>query len=216
MRILVVEDDPLLCRSLVSTLRDESFAVDCANDGEEGLYKAKEDVYDAIVLDVMLPIYDGWEVLDQLRPDIKTPVLMLTARDTIPDKVKGLNKGADDYLTKPFDPDELIARLNAIMRRSSGMVHPIIEIGNLTVDTATKQIRLDGQPVQITAREYVLMEYLASNRGTVISRSQLYERLFDENDDTLSNLLDVHVSNLRKKLGPTVIATRRGHGYVIE
>lgn len=215
MRILVVEDDPLLCRSLVATLRDENFAVDAAHDGEEGLYLAREDVYDAIVLDIMMPVLDGWEVLDKLRPEITAPVLMLTARDTVPDKIKGLNKGADDYLTKPFDSDELIARIRALIRRRTGIVHPVIKIDNLTIDTSARQVTLEDRVVALTAREYSLIEYLAVNRGRVISRSILYERLFDEDDNTLSNLLDVHVSNVRKKLGIGVIQTRRGHGYVI-
>ncbi len=215
MRVLVVEDDPLLCRSLVATLRDEDYAVDSAQDGEEGLYLAREDIYDAIVLDIMMPVMDGWEVMDKLRPEIKTPVLMLTARDTVPDKIKGLNKGADDYLTKPFDSDELIARLNALIRRRAGIVHPVIQIDDLTVDTSMKHVKLDARVVPLTPREYSLIEYLAVNRGTVISRSLLYDRLFDEHDNTLSNLLDVHVSNIRKKLGSGVIQTRRGHGYVI-
>ncbi len=215
MRVLVVEDDPLLCRSLVATLQDEDFAVDAAQDGEEGLYMAREDVYDAIVLDIMMPVMNGWEVIDKLRPEIKTPVLMLTARDTVPDKIKGLNKGADDYLTKPFDSDELIARLNALIRRRAGIVHPVIQIDDLMVDTSMRQVKLDTRVVALTPREYSLIEYLAVNRGTVISRSLLYERLFDEDDNTLSNLLDVHVSNIRKKLGTGVIQTRRGHGYLI-
>lgn len=215
MRILVIEDDPLLCRSLVATLRDENFAVDFAKDGEEGLYKARDDVYDAIILDVMMPVLDGWQVLDRLRPQIGTPVLMLTARDTVSDKILGLNKGADDYLTKPFDSDELIARLNALIRRRSGVVHPIIKIDDLVIDTSLKRVEVNDRVITLTAREYSLVEYLAMNRGTVISRTLLYERLFDETDDTFSNLLDVHVSNIRKKLGPGFITTRRGQGYVI-
>jgi two-component system, OmpR family, response regulator len=215
MRVLVIEDDFLLRRTLVATLRDEHFAVDCANDGEEGLCKAREGIYDAIILDVMMPILDGWQVLDRLRPAITTPVLMLTARDTVPDRIKGLNRGADDYLIKPFDSDELLARLNALMRRASGLGHPIIEIGGLCIDTARREVMLEGAIVALTAREYRLIEYLALHRGTVLSRTQLYERLFDENDDTLSNLLDVHVHNVRRKLGPGFIETRRGHGYLI-
>jgi two-component system OmpR family response regulator len=215
MRILVIEDDPLLSRSLAATLRDENFAVDCALDGEEGLYRAKEAIYDAIILDIMLPLLDGWQILDQLRPAIETPILMLTARDTVPDRIRGLNKGADDYLTKPFDSEELVARLRALIRRSTGHVHPVIELGALSIDTANKEVRIGGTAVALTAREYNLIEYLALNRGTVLSRSLLYERLFDEDDNTLSNLLDVHVSNLRKKLGSDVIHTKRGHGYLI-
>lgn len=215
MRVLVIEDDLLICRSLVATLRDEQFAVDSAHDGEEGLSKAREGVYDAIVLDVMMPVLDGWQVLDHLRPAITTPVLMLTARDTVPDRIKGLNKGADDYLIKPFDADELVARLVALIRRSAGITHSVIEIGDLRIDTARREVALAGVGVALTAREYRLIEYLAIHHGTVVSRTRLYERLFDENDDTLSNLLDVHVSNLRKKLGSGVLQTRRGHGYFI-
>lgn len=145
MRILIVEDDPLLNRSLAATLRDEHYAVDTAMDGEEGLIKAREDIYDAIVLDVMMPILDGWQVLEQLRPEIKTPILMLTARDTIPDRIRGLNKGADDYLIKPFDSDELVARLNALIRRSSGLSHSEIQIEYLLLDTSLRRVKLNGE-----------------------------------------------------------------------
>ncbi|NJM55052.1 MAG: response regulator transcription factor [Verrucomicrobiae bacterium] len=215
MRILVIEDDSLLCRSLVATLRDENFAVDFARDGEEGITKAREGIYDVVILDIMMPVIDGWMVLDRLRPQVKTPILILTALDTVPDRIKGLNKGADDYLIKPFDTDELLARINALIRRALGLSHPVIEIGNLKIDTALRAVTVEGRTAGLTAREYGLVEYLALNRGTVISRAHLYERLFDENGDTLSNLLDVHVSNIRKKLGSAFIQTRRGHGYLI-
>lgn len=215
MRILVIEDDPHLLRSLVATLREENYAVDTAEDGEDGLFKARSGDYDAIVLDVMLPRLNGWDVLAALRPAHKTPVLMLTARDTIRDRVKGLDTGADDYLTKPFDVDELLARLRAIIRRAAGQTRSVLEIGTLTLDTAAKVVRNAGEEVALTAREYALLEYLALHRGDVVSRTTLYEHLFDEEDSTLSNLLDVHVSNLRKKLGADVITTRRGHGYSI-
>jgi two-component system OmpR family response regulator len=215
MRILVVEDDPLLLRSLAASLREENFAVDTAADGEEGLFKARETAYDAIVLDVMLPKLDGWGVLAGLRPVRPTPVLMLTARDAVPDRVRGLNLGADDYLTKPFDLDELLARLRALIRRSAGQPQPLLRIGDLVLDTASRRATLAGAEVPLTAREYALLEYLALHRGQVVSRTELYEHLFDENDRTLSNLLDVHVSNLRKKLGREIITTRRGHGYAI-
>lgn len=216
MRVLVIEDDPLLQRSLAASLREENFAVDTADDGEEGLFKARETNYDVIVLDVMLPKLDGWSVLAGLRPIRRTPVLMLTARDTVPDRIKGLDLGADDYLTKPFDLDELLARLRALIRRTSGQTQSVVIIGDLTLDTAARRATLAGDEVVLTAREYALLEYLALHRGQVVSRTELYEHLFDENDSTLSNLLDVHVSNLRKKLGRDLITTRRGHGYAIE
>lgn len=216
MKILVIEDDPLLSRSLAATLREENYAVDTAADGKEGLFKAKEGSYDAIVLDVMLPYLDGWQILEALRPQDRTPVLMLTARDTVPDRVMGLDLGADDYLTKPFDIDELLARLRALIRRSAGQVQSVLQIGVMEIDTASRRVAMNGREIALTAREYGLLEYLALHRGEVVSRTELYEHLFDEDDNTLSNLLDVHVSNLRKKLGADIITTRRGHGYCIE
>lgn len=216
MKILVVEDDPVLLRSLAATLREEHYAVDTASDGEDGLFKAREGAYDAIVLDVMLPKLDGWGVLAGLRPACRTPVLMLTARDAVTDRIKGLNHGADDYLTKPFDIDELLARLRALIRRTAGQTQSLLQIGSLLLDTAARRTTLDGVEVALTAREYTLLEYLAHHRGAVVSRTTLYEHLFDEHDSSLSNLLDVHVSNLRKKLGHEFITTRRGHGYCIE
>lgn len=215
MRVLVIEDDPLLLQSLAASLREELFAVDTAADGEEGLFKARETAYDAIVLDVLLPRLDGWGVLAGLRPARRTPVLMLTARDAVPYRVKGLNLGADDYLTKPFDLDELLARLRALIRRTSGQTQAILRIGDLALDTAARRVELAGVEIVLTAREYGLLEYLALHRGEVVTRTALYEHLFDENDSSLSNLLDVHVSNLRKKLGRDLILTRRGHGYRI-
>lgn len=216
MRVLLIEDDPLLLRSLAAALREEQFAVDTATDGEEGLFKGRETAYDAIILDVMLPKLDGWGVLAGLRPSRRTPVLMLTARDAVPDLVRGLDLGADDYLTKPFDLDELLARLRALIRRSTGQTQSQLQLGHLVLDTAARRVTHGGEEIVLTAREYALLEYLALHRGQIVSRTELYEHLFDENDSTLSNLLDVHVSNLRKKLGRDFITTRRGHGYAIE
>jgi len=216
MRILLIEDEADLLAILARALREEGYAVDAAADGEEGLYKAREVSYDAIVLDVMLPRLDGWQVLQRLRESKETPVLMLTARDAARDRVRGLDTGADDYLVKPFDLKELFARLRAIIRRAAGQTRNVIEIGNVVVDTASRRVTLSGNPVALTAREYHLLEFLAMHRGETVTRTALYEHLFDEADDTLSNLLDVHVSNLRKKLGHELIATRRGHGYCIE
>ena len=216
MRILIVEDEPDLLRSLAQALREEGYAVDTANNGEDGLFNAESYDYDAIVLDVMLPRLDGWEILKRLRKTKKTPVLMLTARDTTRDRVKGLDTGADDYMVKPFDLPELFARLRALIRRSANQTTNVIEIGDVKIDTAARNVSLNGELVELTAREYALVEFLALHRGEVVTRTQLYEHLFDENDSTLSNLLDVHVSNVRKKLGAEFITTRRGHGYCIE
>ena len=216
MRILIVEDEPDLLRALAQALREEGYAVDTAADGDDGLFKAESWDYDAIVLDVMLPKLDGWEVLGCLRKAKKTPVLMLTARDQSRDRVRGLDTGADDYVVKPFDLPELLARLRALIRRTANQTRAAIEIGDVVIDTAARNISRAGENVALTAREYALVEYLALHRGEVITRTALYEHLFDENDSTLSNLLDVHVSNVRKKLGHDFIVTRRGHGYCIE
>jgi len=216
MRILIVEDEPDLLRSLAQALREEGYAVDTAKDGEDGWFKAESYDYDAVVLDVMLPGLDGWEILRRLRKVKKTPVLMLTARDQSRDRVKGLDTGADDYVIKPFDLPELFARLRALIRRSADKTTNVIEIGDVAIDVAARIVTRAGKPVELTAREYALLEFLALHRGEVVTRTQLYEHLFDENDSTLSNLLDVHVSNLRKKLGAEFIVTRRGHGYCIE
>ncbi|SRR5579862_339549 len=216
MRILIVEDEPDLLRSLAQALREGGYATDTANDGEDGLFKAENYDYDAVVLDVMLPKLDGWEILKRLRKTKKTPVLMLTARDQTRDRVKGLDTGADDYMVKPFDLPELFARLRALIRRSANQTTNVIAIGNVEIDTAARKVFCAEKPVELTAREYALVEFLALHRGEVVTRTQLYEHLFDENDSTLSNLLDVHVSNVRKKLGAEFIVTRRGHGYCIE
>lgn len=216
MRILVVEDEPRLQRNLAKALREEGYAVDAASDGADGLFKAEASDYDAIVLDVMLPELDGWELLARLRKEKQTPVLMLTARDAHSDRIKGLDTGADDYLVKPFDLGELLARLRALIRRSANKTTNKIKIGEVTLDTRARLVTQTGQPVTLTAREFAILEYLALHRGEVISRAELHEHLFDENDDTLSNLLDVHIFSIRKKLGAELIATRRGQGYCIE
>ena len=205
MRILVVEDELDLQRGLVRALRDEGYAVDAADNGEDGLFNAENTDYDAVILDVMMPRMDGWEVLKRLRKTKSTPVLMLTARDQSRDRVKGLDSGADDYVVKPFDLPELFARLRAIIRRSANKTTNQIELGSVVIDTAARIVTHDGKPVELTAREYSLVEFLALHRGEVVTRTTLYEHLFDEDDSTLSNLLDVHVSNVRKKLGSEFI-----------
>ena len=215
MRILIVEDEPDLLRGLARALREEGYAVDTAEDGEDGLYKAENFAYDAIVLDVMLPFMDGFTVLRKLRRTKQTPVLMLTARVQSADRVQGIDTGADDYLAKPYDLDELLARLRALIRRAAGHAHAAHEIGEVRIDIAARRVERAGEEVTLTAREYAVVEFLALHRGQVVTRTALYEHLFDEHDDSLSNLLDVHVSNVRKKLGHDFIVTRRGHGYCI-
>jgi two-component system OmpR family response regulator len=216
MRILVTEDEPRLLANLAKALREEGYAVDTASTGDDGLYKAENYNYDALVLDVMLPGLDGWQVLERLRKTKPTPVLMLTARDAPKDRVRGLDTGADDYLVKPFDLTELLARLRALIRRTAGQSRPQIDLGDIQIDTRARAVTRAAQPVVLTAREYAILEYLALHKGEVISRTELYEHLFDETDDTLSNLLDVHVFSIRKKLRHDLIATRRGQGYCID
>jgi two-component system OmpR family response regulator len=216
MRILVVEDDPRLLKSLTRALREAGYAVDSAADGTEGLFKAESADYDVILLDVMMPGLDGWSVLDRLRKKKSTPVLLLTARGATSDRVRGLDAGADDYLPKPFDLPELLARVRALIRRSTGQSTPRLELGDVVLDMRAKTVELAGRPVSLTPREYAILEYLALHRGEVVTRSTLYEHLFDESEDTLSNLLDVHVFSIRKKLGAEVIVTRRGQGYLVE
>lgn len=216
VRILVVEDEPDLADVLQKALREAGYAVDTAADGDDGLFKAESWDYDAVVLDIMLPGRDGWSFLSELRQSKKSPVLILTARDAVQDRIRGLDLGADDYLVKPFALSELLARLRALIRRAHGDATTVIEIGEVAIDVASRTIRKDGQIVTLTPREYALVELLAMRRGKLVTRTTLYEHLFDESDDTLSNLIDVHVSNVRKKLGKDFITTRRGEGYIID
>jgi two-component system OmpR family response regulator len=215
MRVLVIEDEPELLGVLARALREEGYAVDEAGDGEEGLFKATSWDYDAVVLDLMLPRLSGWQLLERLRQGKKTPVLILTARDGVHDRVRGLDTGADDYLVKPFELDELFARLRALIRRAAGQPNPQIALGEVVVDPRSRAVTRRGEPVGLTAREYAIVELLALHRGELVTRTQLYEHLFDENDDTLSNLLEVHIANVRRKLGKDFIVTRRGQGYMI-
>ncbi len=215
MRVLVVEDEPDLLRTIAQVLREDGYAVDEAADGQEGLFKAKSWDYDAIVLDLLMPKLTGWELLEQLRVTHKTPVLILTARDGVKDRVRGLDGGADDYLAKPFHLVELKARLRSLIRRSAGLASSQIFIGDLVVDTNGKTVTRGDTLLPLTPTEFALLELLAMHTGKVVSRTQIYEHLFDENEDTLSNLVDVHVSNLRRKLGKDFITTRRGQGYIL-
>lgn len=216
MRVLVVEDEPDLLRILSQFLGEAGYAVDEASDGTEALHKGLGIDYDAIVLDLMLPGIDGLSVLRELRHSKTTPVLILTARDAVIDRVGGLDSGADDYLTKPFALAELVARLRTIIRRAAGHAHPLIQIGDVAVDTRARAVSVGGAPVTLTAREYSLVEFLAVRRGELVTRTMLYEHLFGDGEDSMSNLLDVHVANVRRKLGHDFITTRRGQGYLID
>lgn len=215
MRLLVIEDEPDLLEVVAQSLRETGYAVDEASDGPTGLFKASGAEYDAIVLDLMLPGMSGWDLLRELRKTKKTPVLILTARDTLPDRVKGLDAGADDYLTKPFELPELQARLRALIRRSAGQTKAVLEVGDVEIDTAEHTVRKAGEPVALTPREYALVELLALHKGKLVTRTMIYDHIFDEEDDSLSNLVDVHVANIRKKLGKDFITTRRGEGYQV-
>ncbi len=215
MRLLVIEDQPELRSVLYAMLEEEGYAVDLSADGVQGLAKATTWSYDAIVLDLMLPKLDGWKLLDELRRTHKIPVLILSARDGLDDRVRGLDLGADDYLAKPFERSELMARLRALIRRSAGQTSSIISIGELAIDLRARQVSRGNELVSLTAREFGLLEYLAMHRGKVISRRELYDHLFDELDDPASNIVDVYISYLRRKLGSELIETRRGQGYVI-
>jgi len=215
MRLLIIEDEADLLRRLAKILRAEGYAVDTAGDGAEGLQKAQEHDYDAILLDAMLPVFNGWELLARLRKTKTTPVLMLTARDASADRVRGLDSGADDYLVKPFDLPELLARIRALIRRGATAASTRLDFGEVVLDTAQRCVWRNGEVVPLLPSEYALLEYLALHRGQVVTRTTLYEHLFDETETTLSNLLDVRVSNLRRKVGQDFIVTRRGHGYGI-
>lgn len=217
MRILVVEDEPILRSQLVRALRDENYAVDSAADGEEGLYKITNWPYETIILDLMLPKIGGIEVLDRIRGHgITTPVLIMTARDGIDDRVRGLDSGADDYLVKGFDLKELKARVRALLRRQKKVADNRLQAGEVVLDLGSGMVTREGERVELTGREFAIVAELMSGQGTVISREHLYERVVDETDDSMSNLLDVHICNIRKKLGKDFVRTIRGRGYLVE
>jgi two-component system, OmpR family, response regulator len=217
MCVLVIEDEPDLLSVLAQSLREYGYAVDTAADGIDGLFKAERCQYDALILDLMITQLDGRAVIETLRSAGNAiPVLVLTARDALPDSVRGLDYGADEYLTKPFDLADLFARLRAVIRRSAGKLSSIAQIVDVQIDTIRKCVSKAGQLVSLTPREYALVEFLALHRGQLVTRSMLYEHLFDEDNDSLSNLVDVHVSNVRNKLGKDFILTWRGQGYLLE
>jgi two-component system, OmpR family, response regulator len=223
MRILIVEDTAALARSLAQGLSEEGFAVEVAGDGEEGLHFATEVAYDAIVLDRMLPRLDGLTMLRRARErGVRTPVLLLTALGEVDDRVAGLDGGADDYLVKPFVFEELLARLRALLRRHRGQASNRVEVGRLVLDLASRAAAVDGHALELTAREFSLLELLALEPGTTFSRTAITERLYAEEADRDSNVIDVFVARLRKKLdaaglpGADLVRTQRGAGYRLD
>jgi len=220
MRVLVIEDSERLRRSLAIGLRKSGYAVDLAADGAQGLWSAQSNSYDVIVLDLMLPEVDGLSVLQTLRrKEIDSPVLILTARDSVEDRVRGLRLGADDYLIKPFAFDELLARIEVLTRRPHGVKSPQIVIGDLELDTAARTVRRGGAMIELPPREYALLEYLALRKGQVVSRTEIEQHIYDEHVEPASNVVDAAVYALRRKIdrtdGPSFIRTRRGMGYTL-
>jgi DNA-binding response OmpR family regulator len=221
MRITLIEDEKQLSGIIKKGLEEEGYSVDAAYDGEEGLYMAENLPSDVIILDVMLPIMDGISILKSIRKNgIKTPVLLLTARDAITDKIKGLDSGADDYLTKPFEFGELLARIRALIRRKTDVKDTIIRIGDLEINTANREIKRGGKTVQLSAKEYTILQYMAYNRDKIVSRTDLIEHIYDENFDANSNVLDVYINFLRNKIDKgfkkKLIHTVRGAGYILK
>lgn len=220
MRVLIVEDYGPLRKALGQGLEEAGFAVDISADGEEGLWYARSNEYDVIVLDLMLPRVDGLTILNRLRAEgSAVPILILTAKDTVDDRVRGLNLGADDYLVKPFAFEELLARVRALVRRRYDRKNPVIQVGDLQIDTAARVVNRAKRRIDLSAREYALLEYLALHAGKVVSRTGIWEHIYDFHSDPESNVVDVYIGYLRKKIErpglPKLIHTRRGQGYLL-
>jgi DNA-binding response OmpR family regulator len=217
MRALVVEDYTPVRTAIRDGLAENGYAVDVASNGEDGLWLAEQNPYDVVILDVMLPQLDGLEVLRRLRAKgSKVAVLLLTARDTVEDRVTGLDSGADDYLVKPFAFTELLARVRTLVRRRYDVKDPLLRVDDLEIDTVKRRVRRGEAAIALSPREYVLLEYLAMRAGQLVTRTDIWEHVYDFRSDAQSNVVDVYVSYLRKKLGqPALIHTRRGHGYVL-
>ena len=214
MRVLVVEDDIDVARQVSDTLRQARYVVDVVHDGEEGQFLGDTEPYDVVILDLGLPKLDGLSVLQQWRQaGRKMPVLILTARDTWREKVMGLRAGADDYLAKPFELEEMLARVEALIRRSSGHASPVLECGPLTLDVNTTRLTVDGRPVELTALEFRTLAHLMRHKNRIVSKSELTEHLYDQDFDRDSNVIEVLINRLRNKLGAGLIKTRRGLGY---
>src|SRR6202044_153996 len=220
MRVLLVEDDARIARFVGKGLREQSYAVDLATNGHDALFQAEINSYGLFILDVMIPGPDGFAVCRKIREaGIRAPILMLTARDAVQDRITGLDHGADDYLTKPFEFGELLARLRALLRRSSEVRLPEIKIQDLVLDTRGQRVSRAGRSIPVTTKEYALLEFLARNAGRVIGRAEIAEHVWDESFDPFSNLIEVYVNRLRKKIDPSgaepLLHTRRGAGYFI-
>jgi len=220
MRILLVEDDQRIARFVTKGLREQAYAVDVTGNGDEAIYRLSINDYDAVILDVMIPGRDGFQVCCDLRAaGIAVPVIMLTARDTVQDRITGLDSGADDYLTKPFAVTELLARLRALLRRGRIVRPATISIADLVLDTGAQRATRNGHALSLTTKEYALLEYLAREAGRVVSRAEIAEHVWDENFDPLTNLIDVHINRLRRKVdsgfSSKLIHTRRGSGYML-
>ncbi len=216
MRILIVEDEPLLANRLATTLGERGYAVDIATDGERGDFLVSTEQYDAVILDLGLPRIDGLTLLERWRAGgIAVPVLVLTARGSWSEKVRGIDGGADDYLTKPFQMEELLARLRALIRRSSGQLTPELRHGAVVLDPRTSQVTLDGQPVKLTSHELRVLSYLMHHRGRIVSQTELTEHIYAQTFDRDSNTVEVFIARLRRKLGASTIETVRGLGYRI-
>jgi two-component system, OmpR family, response regulator len=214
MRVLIVEDEPNLLRQLKTALEASGYAIDTASDGEDGHYLGSTENYDAVVLDLGLPEIDGLTVLDRWRREGRVmPVLVLTARDSWSDKVAGLDAGADDYLAKPFQTEELIARLRALIRRAAGQATSELMAGGVRLDSRSGRVTLNGEPVKLTAQEFKLLSYLMHHKGKVVSRTELIEHIYDQDFDRDSNTIEVFITRIRKKLGAELISTTRGLGY---
>jgi DNA-binding response OmpR family regulator len=219
MRVLLVEDEPNAALVLAKGLREQAYAVDVASDGDAAIFQAATTDYDAVILDVMLPVRDGFAVCRSIRKSgSAVPILMLTARDAVEARIEGLDSGADDYLVKPFDFGELLARLRALVRRGSQPLLPVrLSVGPLVIDTRSRRVRVRNRDVLLTAKEYAFLEYLARRAGDVVSRADIAEHVWDEHYDPMSNIVDVYVQRLRRKLDRTgaesMIRTRRGEGY---
>jgi two-component system copper resistance phosphate regulon response regulator CusR len=220
MRILLVEDERDAARMLSKGLREQTYAVDVAYDGPEALEKASVNSYDLLILDVMLPGIDGFEVCRQLREQgVRVPILLLTARGGVTDRITGLDRGADDYLTKPFDFGELTARIRALLRRGTELKDPVLQVGDLAIDTRSHAVTRSASQISLTAKEYSLLEYLARRANEVVSRADISEHVWEETYDPFSNLIEVYIQRLRKKLegagGSPILHTRRGEGYIL-